>query len=71
MDYKNQYCEIAAKMLNSEPNLLDYRLVEHLNKIASLVKNAGGELWSRQIVALAIIQWQENKADDFTKQHKS
>jgi len=67
MDYNNQYCEIAAKMLYTEPGLLDYRLVEHLNKIATLVKNVGGELWSRQIVALAIIQWQESNADDFTK----
>jgi hypothetical protein len=67
MDYNNQYCENAAKMLHTEPGLLDYRLVEHLNKIAALVKNANGELWSRQIVALAIVQWQESKADDFTK----
>lgn len=67
MNYNNQYCAIAAKMLSTEPGLLDYRLVEHLNKIATLVKNADGELWSRQIVALAIVQWQEDKADDFTK----
>jgi len=67
MDYNNQYCEIAAKMLGTDADLLDYRLVEYLNKIAALVKNADGELWSRQIVALAIVQWQENKADDFTK----
>lgn len=66
MDYRNQYCEIAAKMLNADVGSLDYRLIEHLNKIAALVKNAGGELWSRQIVALAIVQWQEGKADDFT-----
>ncbi len=70
MDYNNQYCEIAAKMLHTEPDLLDYRLIEHLNKIAILVKNADGELWSRQIVALAIVQWQENKADDFTGEKK-
>ena len=38
MDYNNQYCKVAAKMLGTEPGLLDYRLVEHLNKIATLVK---------------------------------
>jgi len=67
MDYNNQYCTIAAKMLGTEPDLLDYRLIEHLNKVANLVKISGGELWSRQVVALAIVQWQEGKADDFTK----
>lgn len=66
MDYNNQYCTIAAQMLETEPGLLDYHLIEHLNRVANLVKISGGELWSRQVVALAIVQWQEGKTDDFT-----
>ena len=71
MDYNNQYCIIAAKMLNTEPDLLDYRLIKHLNRVANLTKISGGQLWSRQVVALAIIQWQEDNADDFTKEPKT
>lgn len=57
-------------MLNTEPDLLDYRLIERLNQIADLVKkvtNGEGKLRSRQVIAFVIVQWQEDKADDFTK----
>lgn len=70
MDYQNEYCETAARMLHTEPDLLDYRLIEHLNKINELVFDAGGALTSRQVIALAIVQWQEDKADDFTGEPK-
>lgn len=71
MDYRNEYCTIAAQMLRTEPGLLDYRLIEHLNKVASLVNNVNHFLMNPQVIALAIIQWQENKADDFTGDRKS
>lgn len=67
LNYENKHCEIAAKMLFTEPALLDYRLTEYLNELSALVQYAGGELNSRQVIALAIIQWQHDKADDFTK----
>ena len=67
LNYDNEPCRIAAKMLSTEPALLDYRLTEHLNTIAALVNNAGGELNSRQVIAIAIVSWRENKADDFTR----
>ena len=67
MDYDNDYCKIAAQMLYTEPGLLDYRLVEHLNEIAGLVSKVNHFLMNPQVIALAIVQWQGNKADDFTK----
>lgn len=68
LNYDNEHCRMAAKMLSTETGLLDYRLVEYLNSIASLVNNiGGGEFVSRQAVAVAIVNWQEGKADDFTK----
>lgn len=63
----NEHCRIAARILETEPDLLDYRLVKYLNSLATMVNNAGGHLNSRQVIALAIIQWQQGKADDFTK----
>lgn len=66
LNYENEHCRIAAKMMNTEAGLLDYRLVEYLNSCASLVNTCGGELASRQAIAVAIINWRENKADDFT-----
>lgn len=71
MDYENDYCKIAAQMLDTEPDLLDYRLIEHLNKIASLVNSVNHFLMNPQVIALAIIQWQEGKADDFTGDSKT
>lgn len=73
-DYRNEHCEIAAQMLSTDAELLDYRLIERLNRIAAYVKIAAGsdgKLRSRQIIALAIVQWQEGKADDFTGDRKS
>ena len=68
-DHRNEHCEIAANMLSTDAGLLDYRLIERLNRIAAYVKIAAGsdgKLRSRQIIALAIVQWQEENADDFT-----
>lgn len=67
LDYRNGHCEMAARMLNTEAGLLDYRLIEYLNRIAWLVSNANGVLVSRQVIAAAIITWQERHGDDFTK----
>lgn len=67
IDYDNQHCKIAAQMLYSEPGLLDYRLVEYLNRVAMLTYNAGGLLVSRQVIAMAIVAWEEDKADNFTE----
>lgn len=67
LDYDNEHCRIAALMLYTEPGLLDYRLVEYLNHIAILTHNAGGELVSRQVIAMAIVAWEEDKADNFTE----
>jgi hypothetical protein len=70
MDYKNKHCEIAANLLDTEPDLLDYRLVERLNQVADLVKKATGSegsLRSRQVIALIIIQWQGENNDNRDK----
>ncbi len=67
MDYNNDHCKIAAQMLETEPDLLDYRLVERLNEIAGLVNRVNHSLMNPQVIALAIVLWQENEADDFTK----
>lgn len=64
MNYNNLHCKIAARILETEPGLLDYRLVERLNKISNL---AGGKLRNTEVIASAIVQWQENNVDDFTK----
>lgn len=71
MDYRNEHCKIAAQMLDTDAGLLDYRLIERLNRVADLVRFAGGSLHSRQLIALLIIQWQEGKADDFTGEPKT
>lgn len=70
-EYRNEHCSIAADMLGTEPGLLDYRLVEHLNNISKLVAITNEALRNRQVIALAIIQWQESKADDFTGNPKT
>ena len=57
LNYDNDVCRIAAQMLESEPGLLDYHLVEYLNEIDSLVRVVKGQVVSRQIVALAIVTW--------------
>lgn len=67
LNYDNDHCRIAANILGTEPPLLDYRLVERLNEINNLVSGVGHSLMNPQVIALAIVQWQENKADDFTK----
>jgi len=59
--YHNEHCKIAAYMLNTEPSLLDYHLVEYLNSVAEFVEKAGGKLRSRQIIALAIASWQRRE----------
>ena len=56
-DYNNEHNEIAANMLHTEPGLLDYRLVEQLNKVANLCLPS--KLRSRQVIALLIMQWEE------------
>lgn len=71
LNYDNTYCQIAADMLSSSPGLLDYRLVEYLNEINQLVQHTGGEFKSRQTIALAIVSWKRDLADDFTKQKKA
>ena len=67
LNYENDHCKIAANMLNTEPDLLDYRLIERLNEINGLISRVGHSLMNPQVIALTIVQWQENKADDFTK----
>jgi len=76
MNYDNEHCKIAAQMLETEPSLLDYRLVEYLNKINNMMGGGLGCRFSddaknKEVIALAIVQWQENKMDDFTRQPKS
>ena len=66
VNYDNDICRIAAQMLDTEPDLLDYRLIEYLDEIDSLVHIVGEHVASRQIVALAIVTWRHDKADDFT-----
>ncbi|HEC66561.1 MAG TPA: hypothetical protein ENI23_14895 [bacterium] len=64
-NYHNEPCKIAAKFLETEPGLLDYRLVEYLNKVFDSIK-----IPCRQLVTLAVVQWEEDKADNFTE-HES
>lgn len=71
MDYNNEYCKIAANMLGTEPDLLDYRLIERLNDISNLVNKTNHFLMNPQVIALAIVQWQEGNADDFTGDPKT
>lgn len=65
IDYNNEHCEIAANILSTEAALLDYRLIEYLNRVANLAFPS--KLRSRQVIALLIAQWQDSNADDFTK----
>lgn len=71
LDYNNDICRMAAQMLETEPGLLDYRLVEYLNEIDSLVRVVEGQVASRQIVALAVVTWRHDKVDDFTGDKQS
>jgi len=65
IDCNNEHCEIAANILCTEPGLLDYRMVEYLNRVANLAFPS--KLCSRQVIALLIAQWQDNNVVDFTK----
>jgi len=69
MEHNTTFCRIAANMLNTEPGLLDYRLVEYLHEINHLVSTGDSELQNREVIAAAIVQWRYDKADDFTKTH--
>jgi hypothetical protein len=60
VDSNNEHCEIAAKMLCTEAGLLDYRLVDYLNRIADLAFPC--KLVSREVIALAIIQTNTEKS---------
>ena len=71
LNYENDHCKIAANMLDTEPGLLDYRLIERLNEINGLVSRVGHSFMNPQVIALAIVQWQDGKADDFTGDSKS
>lgn len=71
VNYNNDHCRIAANMLGTELGLLDYRLVDRLNEIDSLVNRVNHSLMNPQVIASVIIQWQEGNADDFTGDPKS
>lgn len=68
MNYDNVHCKIAAQMLKTKPDLLAPRLIKNLNQINYLM---GGGLRSTEVIASAIVQWQEGKVDDFTGDSKS
>ena len=68
MDFNKDIFQIAAKILGTEPGLLDYRLAEYLEELDGLVGRADGQVASRQIVALAILTWQHSVCEDFTTQ---
>jgi len=61
VDQNNEHCDIAANILSTEASLLDYRLVEHLNRVANLAFPS--KLRSRQVIALLIAQWQQRLAE--------
>ncbi len=71
LNYDNDHCKIAANMLDTEPGLLDYRLVIRLNEISLLVNKVNHFLMNPQVIAVAIVQWQEENADDFTGDPKT
>ncbi len=71
LNYDNDHCKIAANMLDTEPDLLDYRLVIRLNEISLLVNKVNHFLMNPQVIALVIVQWQEENADDFTGDPKA
>lgn len=61
MNYENRWCAIAAKILTGNidnAGLLNYDLINFLNEVAQNCKCVGGELVSRQVIALAVVTWQ-------------
>lgn len=67
LNYENTHCRMAAKMLGTTADLLDYRLIEYLNSIAELVLYGEDELIGSEAIAVAIVAWQTDQGDDFTK----
>lgn len=50
--------DVAAKMLGCDNAQLHYQFVDYLAQIEALVRSGGGELLSRQAIAVAIVNWQ-------------
>jgi predicted oxidoreductase (fatty acid repression mutant protein) len=57
------YIEIAAQILDVDPNKLDKELVLKLNSVSSMIKlvKEGGELNSTQVIATIVMQHEEDK----------
>lgn len=55
--------KIAASMFGGDPGLLNADLELEIKLAALLVQNAGGELRSRQAIAVIIINWQKRNPD--------
>ena len=55
---EKNYLKVAAEMLGSgDVGMLNYKLAGYLNDIDYMCQQAGGELKSRQVIAVAIIQF--------------
>ncbi len=55
--------EIAAKMLGCDEGLLHYKFIDYVNAVEGYVNNAGGSLFSRQLIAKMIVDWQERTGE--------
>ncbi len=59
--------EMAAKMTGGEGAtafLLHYKLTNRINEIERLCQVAGGQLRSRQIVAVIVAQWKHDNPNE-------
>ena len=56
--------EFAAQMVGGgDPGMLHHKLYDYLTSINALCHEAGGELVSRQVIALAISSWMNENPD--------
>jgi len=60
-----RYChKIAAQMVgDGDEGLLNYRLFEKLSRIADYCQRAGGQLVSKQAIAIIVYDWIMNESN--------
>jgi len=73
-DKLNPAIPIAAEMKRCKPEDLNPGLVKFLRECASLTDSVGGNLVSRQAIAVAVVSWEtiqfpKNKAEDTHTDH--
>jgi len=64
-DVEYKWSAIARQMLGApKPKLMHSDLIKELSAVNTLVQAAGGELWSRQVVAVIIVDWQRRNPEE-------